>query len=669
MEARDDLPRPEALKIKILESVESRKLTTERSDGSDALLIKRPPAKERNLACKGRYTEGKLGKPKKIGPCFVCGRAGHKANRCPDRKTRFMSSASAAEARSLLLTDGARAASVDSCMLKNAWCVDSGCTSHMCSTREAFEFLTESAVKRLNLADKSSTSVRAVGRVKIQVNGGQNRRDLNLEKTLLVPSLRTNLISVSTATDSGHTVVFTRRNAYILDEKGKTVVTADRREGLYYVRQPFEEARAIAPTITGLKLQIWHKKFGHLHESALKEALRSIEIKIPNNERIGACAVCIAGKMTQAPFPKEQTARTKKPLEILYSDVCGPMNTRSLGGSLYFATFIDDHTRWCEVRFLREKSDLFNAFCEVKALLERRSGCKLLSLQSDNGGEYCSTQMEQYLTENGITHRLSAPRTLQQNGVAERKNRTLVEMARCMIIQSKVPISFWAEAIITANHIRNRCPSRSLNGKSPFEFWFGRKPHIGYFRTFGIKGFVLNKRPEKGKFDPRGIPRTFVGYSEVTKGFRVVLDGECQVSVTRDLKCIDNFGETATVGEFLTPETLTDCTYHDDPQDEDKLQNDIDIPVTMNGQISVGLPAGPVAVPDEEARRDPQVRCRGRARLIRTGKGGDRASSIIFGRLQLNVQVMRRKNRQLNVWRKMKLSNGTSKLLPLLKFQ
>ncbi|KFD64093.1 hypothetical protein M514_23803 [Trichuris suis] len=118
--------------------------------------------------------------------------------------------------------------------------------------------------------------------------------------------------------------------------------------------------------------------------------------------------------MTQAPFPKEQTGRTKKPLEILYSDVCGPMNTRSLGGSLYFATFIDDHTRWCEVRFLREKSDLFDAFCEVKALLERRSGCKLLSLQFDNGEEYCSTQMEQYLTENGITHRLSVPKLLNK---------------------------------------------------------------------------------------------------------------------------------------------------------------------------------------------------------------------------------------------------------------
>uniref|UniRef100_A0A5S6QJ23 Integrase catalytic domain-containing protein n=1 Tax=Trichuris muris TaxID=70415 RepID=A0A5S6QJ23_TRIMR len=663
MEARDDLPTPEALKIKILESAESRELTVERSVGSDALLIKRTPAKERNLACKGWYSEGKLGKSKKSGPCYVCGRGGHKAYCCPDRKTRFKSFESSAEAKSLLLTDGVQTASVDLGMLKNAWCVDSGCTSHMCSTQDAFEFLTESEVKRLNLADKSSTSVRAVGRVKIQVNDGQNSRDLNLEKTLLVPSLRTNLISVSKATDSGHTVVFTRRNAYILDEKGETVVTADRRDGLYYIRQTFEEARAIAPTTTGLKLQIWYEKFGHLHESALKEALCSIGIKIPNNERLGACTVCISGKMTQAPFPKEQTARTKRSLEILYSDVCGPMSMRSLGGSLYFATFIDDHTRWCEVRFLREKSDLFSAFCEVKALLEKRSGCKLLSLQSENGGEYCSAQMEQYLTENGITHRLSVPRTPQQNGVAERKNRTLVEMARCMMIQSKVPMSFWAEAVSTANHIRNRCPSRSLNGKSPFEFWFGRKPHTGHFRTFGIKGFVLKKRLGKGKFDPRGIPCTFVGYSEVSKGFRVVLDGERRVSVTRDLKCVDNFGETETVGEFLTAETLTDGTHHGNPQDEDRLLDGIDIPVTMNGQMSVGLPAAPVTVPDEEAKRDPLAQCRGRPKSIRTGKGGDRASSTIFRRLQLYVQVMKRKKSQLNVKRKVKLSNEMSKLL------
>uniref|UniRef100_A0A5S6Q5M9 CCHC-type domain-containing protein n=1 Tax=Trichuris muris TaxID=70415 RepID=A0A5S6Q5M9_TRIMR len=118
MEARDNLATPEALKIKILESAESRELTVERSVRSDALLIKRTPAKERNLACKGWYTEGKLRKSKKIGPCYVCGRGGHKTNCCPDRKTRFKSSASAAEAKSFLLTDGVRTSSDDLCMLK-----------------------------------------------------------------------------------------------------------------------------------------------------------------------------------------------------------------------------------------------------------------------------------------------------------------------------------------------------------------------------------------------------------------------------------------------------------------------------------------------------------------------------------------------------------------------
>uniref|UniRef100_A0A5S6QBI6 Integrase catalytic domain-containing protein n=1 Tax=Trichuris muris TaxID=70415 RepID=A0A5S6QBI6_TRIMR len=143
-----------------------------------------------------------------------------------------------------------------------------------------------------------------------------------------------------------------------------------------------------------------------------------------------------------------------------------------------------------------------------------------------------------------------------------------------------------------------------------------------YFRTFGIKGFVLNKRSEKGKFDPRGIPCTFVGHSEVSKGFRVVLNGERRVSVTRDLKCVDNFGETETVGEFLTAETLADGTHHDNPPDEDRLQGSIDIPVTMNGQMRVGLPAAPVTVPDEEAKRDLLVQCRGRPRSICTGKRG-----------------------------------------------
>ncbi|KFD49259.1 hypothetical protein M513_09811 [Trichuris suis] len=137
----------------------------------------------------------------------------------------------------------------------------------------------------------------------------------------------------------------------------------------------------------------------------------------------------------------------------------------------------------------------------------------------------------------------------------------------------------------------------------------------------------------------------------------------------KDLKCVDKFGETETVGEFLTAETFTDGTHHNDPQDEDELRNGIDVPVTRNGQMSVGLPAGPVTVPDEEARRDPQVRCRERPRLIPAGTRGRPRKQYHFRQTSAECPSDETKKGQLKVWRKIKLSNGTSKLLPLLKFQ
>uniref|UniRef100_A0A5S6R2L1 CCHC-type domain-containing protein n=1 Tax=Trichuris muris TaxID=70415 RepID=A0A5S6R2L1_TRIMR len=250
IEARDDLPKPEVLKVKILESAENRKLSL---DKSDALLIKKTAHRNGKLDFRRRGCNDK--ELKKPVLCYVCGKPGHKANVCPDRKTSFKSYASMSSTKSLLLTEEVQNAASDLRPSRNAWCVDSGCTSHMCSKQGDFDFLEKSDDRRLNLADQSSTVVRGVGRVKIHVDNGVQQMALNLERTLLVPDLRTNLLYVGKATDSGHSVVFTRKNAYILDKAGKTVLIADRREGLYYIRQSFEEARKLG-TMPKSKLQV-----------------------------------------------------------------------------------------------------------------------------------------------------------------------------------------------------------------------------------------------------------------------------------------------------------------------------------------------------------------------------------------------------------------------------
>ena len=157
-------------------------------------------------------------------------------------------------------------------------------------------------------------------------------------------------------------------------------------------------------------------------------------------------------KLMRFPFPKTSENRTQDLLEILYTDVCGPMRCPSVGGKKYFVTFIDDKSRWCEVYFVKIKYEILHIFEQYKQMVETSTERKIKILQSDNGTEYCNNQFDEFLVNHGIRRRLTTTCTPQQNGVAERKNRTLVEMARCMMRQAGAPPSFWAEAILNANY-------------------------------------------------------------------------------------------------------------------------------------------------------------------------------------------------------------------------
>src|SRR5207249_5721498 len=144
-------------------------------------------------------------------------------------------------------------------------------------------------------------------------------------------------------------------------------------------------------------------------------------------------------------------------------DVARPKRTKSLNGARYFVVFVDDKSRMSEVRFLREKGEAYEAFVSFKNLVENQTGRRIKTVMSDNGLEFCNKRFDELLQKSGIKRRLTIPHTPQQNGVAERMIRTLVDKARCLMIQSGLPPSFWAEAVATANHIHNRCPTRSLD--------------------------------------------------------------------------------------------------------------------------------------------------------------------------------------------------------------
>ena len=186
------------------------------------------------------------------------------------------------------------------------------------------------------------------------------------------------------------------------------------------------------------------------------------------------CEACVLGKMKKIPFPKQTVHRVTELLELVHSDVCGPMNVDSLGGSRYMVTFSDDFSRYTFVYLLRSKDEVLTKFREFVNLVENQTGHKvktlnlrIKTLRTDNGGEYISKALAAFYAERGIAHEFTNPHCPEQNGVAERMNRTIVESARSMLYHAKLPQHFWAEAVSTAVYLHNRSPTTALSDKPP----------------------------------------------------------------------------------------------------------------------------------------------------------------------------------------------------------
>jgi transposase InsO family protein len=206
---------------------------------------------------------------------------------------------------------------------------------------------------------------------------------------------------------------------------------------------------------------LWHGRYGHLHFRALQARKDLVRVMPPIEHVEEFCDGYAIGKQHRTPLP-HAAFRTEKPLELVHMDLCGPITPSTAGGKKYFLLLVDDHSRYMWLELIRTKDKALRFFKKVKALAETEHGSKLLAFRSDRDGEFNSTAFSDFCEENGVKHFTTAPYTPQQNGVVERRNQTVVEMARCLLKAMAVPGSFWGEAVKTAVYLLNRAPSRSL---------------------------------------------------------------------------------------------------------------------------------------------------------------------------------------------------------------
>lgn len=275
-------------------------------------------------------------------------------------------------------------------------------------------------------------------------------------------------------------------------------------------------------------------------------------------ERI-LCIPCIEGKQHKQKFPKEGPPRAPKILGLVHNDICGTMHIGTHSGCKYFITFIDDLSRYSFVYLLRNKSEAFDKFVHYKNFVEKQTNHKIKILRSDRGGEYMSDEFKNFCTKEGIKKEFTTSYTPQQNGVSERKNRTLVGAILAMLSHARLSKTFWGEALLTANYLQNRSPTKAiLVNKTPFELWFGRQPNLFYLKVFGSKAHVLVQKETRKKLDSHSIETIFLGYSEESKAYQLMNINNQKIIISRDVIFEENIQITQNVDLNNAAEQLID---------------------------------------------------------------------------------------------------------------
>ncbi|WVZ89633.1 hypothetical protein U9M48_036012 [Paspalum notatum var. saurae] len=385
--------------------------------------------------------------------------------------------------------------------MEDVWIMDSSCSRHMTGHRKWFSSLNPVSTKEyITFEDNGQGKVMGVGSVSLSAK-------LSLREVAFVRNLGFNLVSVSQLLDEGFEVCF---------KKGSTS----------HLFRPGPARRlVVSPSADIWK---WHRRLGHLSFDLLVRLSSMGLIRgLPKlrAEKDLVCHPCRHGKMVAASHIPVST--TSYPGELLHMDTVGPARVASVSGKWYVLVVVDDFSRFSWVFFMEFKDEAFGFVRDLVLRLRNESHKAMRAIHSDNGGEFRNSRFENFCCDQDLDHQFSSPYTPPQNGVVERKNRTLVEMARMMLDEHRTPRRFWAEAVNTASYIANWIFLRAFLGKTSYELRFGRQPSVKHLRAFGYRCFVLKKAGHLDKFESRCLDGIFLGYASSSRAFRVwILDAK-----------------------------------------------------------------------------------------------------------------------------------------------
>ncbi|GJV97681.1 zinc finger, CCHC-type containing protein [Tanacetum coccineum] len=293
------------------------------------------------------------------------------------------------------------------------------------------------------------------------------------------------------------------------------------------------------------------------HMTGVREHFKELDEKVSGKVRFGDGSyieIKGKGKHNKAPFPKKERGRSTSPLDLVYGDLCRPITPPTPSRKKYIFLLVDDYSRYMWVYFLNTKDQAFDTFKEYKKTIENELRTTLKMLRTDRGGEFTSNEFTQYCKENGIARQLTAPYSPQQNGVVERRNRTIMSTTRCMMKATNMPQKFWAEAVRHAIYILNSVPIKALEDITPYEAIKRRKPNLENLRVFGCIAYAKVPSQHLTKLDDRSTRMVYLGNEQGSKAYRLFDPTTQKICVSRDVKFKEN--ETWDLKEYVRDQPI-----------------------------------------------------------------------------------------------------------------
>ncbi|CAM8972007.1 unnamed protein product [Rhodiola kirilowii] len=624
---------------------ESRRSASESSLSQSEALVSEGRGRSKNKRQYNNDTQQRRRSKSRSGkrdvPCYYCGINGHYKSDCRflkrDKKNGTVHEDKIKKEETTVVADGelyVHSQCDDNCLSTPShdsdWIIDSGASYHITSHKNFFTTYKQGDYGELKMRNSGKSKIVGMGDVHLTTNLGCK---LVLEDVRHVPDIRFNLIAVGKLDDEGYKSDFSN-GIWKLSRRSLIVAKGAKCCSLYKTQAELCGGDHVSIAEGELSIDLWHKRLGHMSDKGLEILSKRQDLPNLKGTHLFKCIHCLHGKQNRVSFKKITTSNLKKNdvLELVHTDVCGPMKVRSLGGSRYFVTFIDDASRKVWAYALKSKDQVAVVFKAFHAMVERETDKPLKCIRSDNGGEYIGS-FHEYCKQCGIRNEQTVPKTPQHNGTAERMNRTIVEKMRCMLSHAKLPKNFWAEALMTAVHVINRSPSQPLKGDVAERVWSERDASYDHLKVFGCRAFVHIPKDERTKLDNKAKQCIFIGYGDEKWGYKLYDPANKKVIRSRDVvflkdQTISDFekGEKAETYidalddyELIIPGKKQAIVEHENVRDHEQAAHDNrarvdssdDVPIDLHeptvsnegGQVENGDDISTESIPTEEEQQ------------------------------------------------------------------